>query len=52
MLEVFKEEEEEEDAIMRQQYAGVEPSLTEKDRREYLEMIKQERRKEQDNNSS
>lgn len=45
VLKVFKEKED----IIRQQYAEVESSLTEKDMREYLEMIKQERRKEQDN---
>lgn len=43
VLQVFKEKE----GIIRQQYTGVEPSLTEKDMREYLEMIKEERRKEQ-----
>jgi hypothetical protein len=45
VLRIFKEKED----IIRQQYAGVESSLTEKDLREYLEMIKEERRKEQGN---
>ena len=45
VMKIFKEKED----IIRQQYAGVESSLTEKDMREYLEMIKEERRKEQGN---
>jgi len=44
VMKIFKEKED----IIRQQYAGVESSLTEKDMKEYLEMIKQELRKKQD----